>query len=192
MSENAPKSDASEAAAKPAPDAAAPQDPALTELVDQPAKVMRIGTMIKQLLDEVKSAPLDEAARNRLAEVHAASIAELEDGLAPELIAELRRLSLPLSADRAPSEAELRIAQAQLVGWLEGLFRGIQTALAAQELANKQMAARLAMRQLPAGTVIAPGVVIGENGEPQRAGAPGPQPQGGAGHLDPSSPGQYL
>lgn len=194
MSENAPKSDASEAAAKPAPDAAAPQDPALTELVDQPAKVMRIGTMIKQLLDEVKSAPLDEAARNRLAEVHAASIAELEDGLAPELIAELRRLSLPLSADRAPSEAELRIAQAQLVGWLEGLFRGIQTALAAQELANKQMAARLAMRQLPAGTVIAPGVVIGENGEPQRAGAPhpGPQSQGGAGHLDPSSPGQYL
>ncbi len=108
-----------------------------TSLVQQPAKVMRIGTMIKQLLDEVKSAPLDEAARVRLSEIYAQSIKELEDGLSPELVDELERLSLPFSADHAPSEAELRIAQAQLVGWLEGLFHGIQAAIFAQQVAAK-------------------------------------------------------
>ena len=112
-----------------------PGDP--TSLVQQPAKVMRIGTMIKQLLDEVKSAPLDEAARVRLSEIYAQSIKELEDGLSPELVEELERLSLPFSADHAPSEAELRIAQAQLVGWLEGLFHGIQAAIFAQQVAAK-------------------------------------------------------
>ena len=109
---------------------------AVTSLVQQPAKVMRIGSRIKQLLDEVKSAPLDEAARVRLREIHQQSIKELEEGLAPELIAELDRLSLPF-ADGAPSEAELRIAQAQLVGWLEGLFHGIQAALFAQQMSAK-------------------------------------------------------
>ena len=108
-----------------------------TALVQQPAKVMRIGTMIKQLLDEVKSAPLDEAARVRLSEIYAQSIKELEEGLSPELVEELERLSLPFSADQAPSEAELRIAQAQLVGWLEGLFHGIQAAIFAQQVAAK-------------------------------------------------------
>ncbi len=116
---------------------------ALTELVEQPAKVMRIGSMIKQLLDEVKEAPLDEAARQRLRHIHQRSIAELEDGLAPELIEELERLSLPFTEDSVPSESELRIAQAQLVGWLEGLFHGIQTALFAQ-----QMAARAAFDEM--------------------------------------------
>lgn len=192
MSENAPKTGVSEAATDHLPGGAPVQGATMAELVDQPAKVMRIGTMIKQLLDEVKSSPLDEAARARLAEIHTASITELEDGLAPELVAELQRLSSPLSAGNAPSDAELRIAQAQLVGWLEGLFRGIQTALAAQELANKQMAARLALHQLPAGTVIAPGVVVGENGEPQRAAQPGTHPTSGTGRTDPTSPGQYL
>ncbi len=115
----------------------------VAELVEQPAKVMRIGSMIKQLLDEVKSAPLDEAARQRLKQIHATSIKELEDGLAPELIEELERLSLPFTEDSVPSEAELRIAQAQLVGWLEGLFHGIQTALFAQ-----QMAARAQLEQM--------------------------------------------
>jgi len=110
--------------------------PSVTTLVPQPAKVMRIGSMIKQLLDEVKSAPLDEAARARLREIHQQSIKELEDGLAPELVAELDRLALPF-ADGAPSEAELRIAQAQLVGWLEGLFHGIQAALFAQQMSAK-------------------------------------------------------
>ncbi|HEU4338050.1 MAG TPA: proteasome activator, partial [Nocardioides sp.] len=90
----------------------------ITELVEQPAKVMRIGSMIRQLLEEVKAAPLDEASRNRLKEIHAASIKELESGLAPELVEELERLSLPFTEDGTPSEGELRIAQAQLVGWL--------------------------------------------------------------------------
>ena len=99
----------------------------LTELVEQPAKVMRIGSMIKQLLDEVRSAPLDEASRARLRDIHRRSVTELEDGLAPELRDELERLSLPFTDDVVPSDGELRIAQAQLVGWLEGLFHGIQT-----------------------------------------------------------------
>ncbi len=111
----------------------APQATPLTDLVEQPAKVMRIGGMIRQLLEEVKAAPLDEASRLRLREIHQQSIKELEDGLAPELVEELQRLSLPFDAE-APSEGELRIAQAQLVGWLEGLFHGIQAALYAQQV----------------------------------------------------------
>lgn len=117
--------------------------PSVADQVEQPAKVMRIGSMIKQLLDEVKSAPLDEAARQRLKQIHATSVKELEEGLAPELVEELERLSLPFTDDSIPSEAELRIAQAQLVGWLEGLFHGIQTALFAQ-----QMAARAQLEQM--------------------------------------------
>ncbi len=105
----------------------------LQDLVEQPAKVMRIGSMIRQLLEEVKASPLDEKSRIRLREIHQQSIKELEDGLAPELVDELERLSLPFS-EEAPSEAELRIAQAQLVGWLEGLFHGIQAALYAQQV----------------------------------------------------------
>ena len=115
----------------------------LAAQVEQPAKVMRIGTMVKQLLEEVRSAPLDEASRNRLKEIHESSIRELELGLAPELTEELHRLSLPFSDASAPSDAELRIAQAQLVGWLEGLFHGIQAALVAQ-----QMAARMELDQM--------------------------------------------
>src|SRR5215218_818359 len=105
----------------------------LGDLVEQPAKVMRIGGMIRQLLDEVKAAPLDEASRVRLRDIHLQSIKELEDGVAPELIEELDRLSLPFDGE-TPSESELRIAQAQLVGWLEGLFHGIQAALYAQQV----------------------------------------------------------
>lgn len=107
---------------------------ALSDLVEQPAKVMRIGSMIRQLLEEVKAAPLDVASRSRLREIYDQSIKELEDGLAPELVEELDRLSLPFDSD-SPSESELRIAQAQLVGWLEGLFHGIQAALYAQQVA---------------------------------------------------------
>ncbi|CAL9492617.1 Bacterial proteasome activator [Nocardiopsis dassonvillei] len=109
----------------------------LADMVEQPAKVMRIGSMIRQLLEEVKAAPLDEASRTRLKEIHTSSIKELEDGLAPELIDELDRLTLPFADGSAPSEAELRIAQAQLVGWLEGLFHGIQTTLFAQQMAAR-------------------------------------------------------
>ncbi|WP_200834388.1 bacterial proteasome activator family protein [Amycolatopsis alkalitolerans] len=121
------------------------------DLVEEPAKVMRIGTMIKQLLEEVRAAPLDDASRNRLREIHETSVKELEQALAPELQSELERLVQPFTDGSTPSDAELRIAQAQLVGWLEGLFHGIQTALFAQ-----QMAARVQLEQmrrgLPPGT----------------------------------------
>ena len=143
------------------------------EQVEQPAKVMRIGSMVKQLLEEVRTAPLDEAARERLAGIHTSSIAELSEGLAPELREELQRLTLPFGESTAPSDAELRVAQAQLVGWLEGLFHGIQTALFAQ-----QMAAKMAMEQ--------------RTGRPAIEGPPGPQGMPG-GPLGPSSgTGQYL
>jgi hypothetical protein len=122
----------------------------ITSQVEQPAKVMRIGTMIKQLLEEVRAAPLDEAGRKRLREIHEASIRELEAGLAPELRDELERLTLPFGGD-VPSEAELRIAQAQLVGWLEGLFHGIQTALYAQQAAARAQLEEMRRRSLPAG-----------------------------------------
>ncbi|HEU5157348.1 MAG TPA: bacterial proteasome activator family protein [Streptosporangiaceae bacterium] len=124
----------------------------ITEMVEQPAKVMRIGSMIRQLLDEVKAAPLDEASRARLKDIHASSIKELEDGLAPELVDELERLSLPFTEDTVPSEAELRIAQAQLVGWLEGLFHGIQTTLFAQQMAARAQLEQM-RRALPAGMI---------------------------------------
>jgi hypothetical protein len=114
------------------------EERSITDLVEQPAKVMRLGSMIKQLLEEVKSAPLDEASRARLATIHHRTIEELEQGLAPELVAELERLSLPFGEGDVPSEAELRIAQAQLVGWLEGLFHGIQAAMFAQQMAARQ------------------------------------------------------
>ncbi|BBX20606.1 bacterial proteasome activator [Mycolicibacter terrae] len=127
------------------PDADADEQ-SLTDLIEQPAKVMRIGTMIKQLLEEVRSAPLDDASRVRLREVHAASIRELEAAW-PRSCARLDRLTLPLRG-RHPSDAELRIAQAQLVGWLEGLFHGIQTALFAQ-----QMAARAQLEQMRHGAL---------------------------------------
>lgn len=121
-----------------------PDGERLPDLVAQPAKVMRIGSMIKQLLDEVRSAPLDDAGRVRLAEIHERSIAELKEGLSPEL----ERISLPFG-DESPSDAELRIAQAQLVGWLEGLFHGIQTALVAQQMAAQAQLSQ--MRALPPG-----------------------------------------
>ncbi len=128
----------------------------LTDMVEQPAKVMRIGTMIKQLLEEVRAAPLDDASRSRLKEIHKSSVRELEQGLAPELREELERLTLPFTDDSVPSDAELRIAQAQLVGWLEGLFHGIQTALFAQ-----QMAARAQLEQMRQGA-LPPGMHAGE------------------------------
>jgi Protein of unknown function (DUF2587) len=124
----------------------------VTEMVEQPAKVMRIGSMIRQLLEEVKSAPLDEKSRARLKEIHQNSIKELEDGLAPELVDELERLSLPFADDVTPSEAELRVAQAQLVGWLEGLFHGIQTTLFAQQMAARAQLEQM-RRALPPGAI---------------------------------------
>jgi antitoxin (DNA-binding transcriptional repressor) of toxin-antitoxin stability system len=123
----------------------------VADLVSQPDKVMRIGTMIKQLLEEVRAAPLDDASRVRLREIHRSSIRELSDGLAPELRAELERLSLPFDESHTPSDGELRIAQAQLVGWLEGLFHGLQTALFAQQMAARAQLEEMRRRALPSG-----------------------------------------
>jgi hypothetical protein len=131
--------------------------------VEQPAKVMRIGTMIKQLLEEVRQAPLDEAGRARLREIHESSIRELEEGLAPELREELERLTIPFGGD-VPSEAELRVAQAQLVGWLEGLFHGIQTALFAQQMAARAQLEEMRRRALPGGDGGQP-VIVGPGGQ---------------------------
>jgi hypothetical protein len=147
-----------------------------TDLVGQPGKVMRIGSMVKQLLEEVRTAPLDEAGRTRLAEIHRRSISELEQGLAPELIDELERITLPFG-DEAPTDAELRIAQAQLVGWLEGLFHGIQAALFAQQMAAQQQLQTM-RHELPPG----------HGGDSRHGSVPGTaanQPDGGP-------TGQYL
>ncbi|MGF7233356.1 MAG: bacterial proteasome activator family protein [Frankia sp.] len=138
-----------------APDAdptdAAEQAASLTSMVSQPDKVMRIGTMIKQLLEEVRAAPLDDASRIRLREIHRSSIKELADGLAPDLKDELDRLTLPFDEEQTPTDGELRIAQAQLVGWLEGLFHGIQTALFAQQMAARAQLEEMRRRALPSG-----------------------------------------
>ena len=107
------------------------------ELVSSPGAVMRVAGMVGKLVEEVRAAPLDDAGRSRLADIHERSIRELEQGLAPELREELHRITLPLSSDSAPSQAELRIAQAQLLGWLEGLFHGIQSAVLAQQMAAR-------------------------------------------------------
>jgi hypothetical protein len=141
---------------------------AVGESVSEPAKVMRIGAMVRQLLEEVRQAPLDEAGRTRLREIYEMSVKELAEGLSPELRDELAQFAMPFEAD-APSEAELRIAQAQLVGWLEGLFHGIQATLFAQQMAARAQLEELQRRGLP----------------------PGAQPgQGGQGIID--RPGTYL
>lgn len=166
MQESSPPSDAAEqqvivvGESRPAPSGA---------FVQQPAKVMRIGSMIRQLLEEVRNAPLDEAARARLRDIHARSLSELEDGLAPELVEELERLSLPFTDEAVPSEAELRIAQAQLVGWLEGLFHGIQTALFAQQMAARAQFEEMRRQAMPGAL---PGAGDG-SGEGQQGHGPG-------------------
>jgi hypothetical protein len=132
-------------------DAAPAEREDLSGAVEEPAKVMRIGMMIKQLLEEVRSADLDDASRGRLREIHASSLRELETALSPDLRAELERLVEPFATEEPPSAGELRIAQAQLVGWLEGLFHGIQTALVAQQMAAKVQLEQM-RRGLPSGS----------------------------------------
>ena len=134
-----------------------------TNSVTEPAKVMRIGSMVKQLLEEVRHAPLDEASRERLAEIYERSVVELSEALSPDLQQELKMLTLPFDDGSVPSESELRVAQAQLVGWLEGLFHGIQATLFAQQLAARQQLEQ--MRQLPPGAQM-PGMP----GQPTAAG----------------------
>ena len=137
------------------PAAAGPGQPAegadQRETVEEPAKVMRIGSMIKQLLEEVRAAPIDEASRAHLRDIYETSVHELAQGLSPDLAAELERVKIPFQ-EGTPSEAELRIAQAQLVGWLEGLFHGIQATLFAQQMAARNQLEDMRRRGLPAGT----------------------------------------
>jgi hypothetical protein len=139
------------------------------DAVTSPAKVMRIGSMVKSLLEEVRAAPLDEPSRERLAEIYERSITELSDALSPDLQQELKMLALPFRDGEVPSEAEIRVAKAQLVGWLEGLFHGIQATLFAQQLAARQQFEQI--RQLP----------------PGQGGLPGPPDQ-----RPPDRPGTYL
>jgi hypothetical protein len=143
------------------------------EFIEQPAKVMRVGTMLKQLLDEVRSATLDEASRDRLRDIYETSVRELGSALSPDLRDELGRLALPFSDDEStpPSAPEIQIAQAQLVGWLEGLIQGIQATLFAQQMQAQQQLANM-RGQLPPGA---------------RTGGPG---SGGDGVIE--RPGTYL
>jgi Protein of unknown function (DUF2587) len=138
-------------------DGSAPGESESTELlereaVEQPAKVMRIGSMIKQLLEEVRQAPLDDKSRSRLREIYDTSVHELSEGLSPDLREELGRMASPFGPDEVPSESELRVAQAQLVGWLEGLFHGIQATLFAQQMAARAQLEQMRQRSLPAGS----------------------------------------
>ncbi len=120
------------------------------ESIEQPAKLLRIGSMVKQLLEEVRQAPLDEASRTRLREIYEQSVRELAEGLSPDLVAELDRMSIPFET-ATPSDAELRVAHAQLVGWLEGLFHGIQATLVAQQVAARAQLDEMRQRSLPQG-----------------------------------------
>jgi len=153
-------------------------DGPVTETVSEPAKVMRVGSMIKQLLDEVKSAPLDDRSRERLARIYQRSIEELAGSLSPDLATELRAMALPFEEGIVPSDAELRVAQAQLVGWLEGLFHGIQATLFAQQIAARQQLEQMRQQLGPGGMR---GMVPG-----------GPMGQPGAEPGQPERPGTYL
>ena len=122
----------------------------IVEAIEHPAKVMRIGSMIKQLLDEVHQAELDPPSRVRMKEVYEISVRELAGTLSPDLQEELGRLALPFSTEE-PTDAELRVAQAQLVGWLEGLFHGIQATLFAQQMAAQSQLEQMRRNGLPPG-----------------------------------------
>ncbi len=162
-------------------DDAAGSERSPANVIEEPAKVMRIGGMIKKLLEEVRDAPLDDAARSRLAEIHERSLTELEEGLSPDLVDELHRITLPFTDDPVPSDPELRVAQAQLVVCLEGLFHGIQTALVAQQMAAQSQLSQM-RRALPPGAMPT---------SPAAPGMPG-RPDGQEPHDGRPTPGQYL
>ncbi len=143
---------------------AAPEETGPTNAIAEPAKVMRIGAMIRQLLEEVRTTELDAGGRDRLKEIYETSVAELSETLSPDLREELDRLTPPFDEGEAPSESELRIAQAQLVGWLEGLFHGIQATLMAQQAQAQQQLMQMnsqrgQAQELPKGTPPAGGGV---------------------------------
>jgi Protein of unknown function (DUF2587) len=163
-----------EVVAGPGPVAQAEEPPATS--INEPAKVMRIGSMIKLLLEEVRQAPLDDRSRVRLREIFETSVRELSTALSPDLTEELQQLALPFHDNEIPSDAELRVAQAQLVGWLEGLFHGIQATLVAQQMAAQNQLAMMRQRGLPPGAM-----------PPDAMGAAGP-----SGQPDEARSGTYL
>ena len=146
------------------------------ERIDSPAKIIRVGSMVKQLLEELRNTPLDEAARDHMVDIYGRSVDELQASLSPDLAEELDRLAPDFDGDEVPSEATLRIAQAQLVGWLEGLFHGIQATLVAQQMAARQQLEGV-RGQLPG-----PGGIQGQTEGPMGGcpppGAPGRGPTG--------------
>lgn len=147
------------------------QDGRAAETITEPAKLLRIASMVRELLDETRQASLDEAGRARLADVYHRAVGELREVLSPDLQEELGDLAPPL--EEVPSESEIRVAQAQLVGWLEGLFHGIQAAMFAQQAAARQQFEELRRRGL-----------VSQNPQPP---APGEQPG-----EPPGRAGQYL
>ncbi len=152
------------------------------ESIASPAKVMRLGTMMKQLLEEVRAADLDEASRDRMRDIYETSVGELGSSLSPDLREELGRLALPFTDDEIPTSAELQIAQAQLVGWLEGLIQGIQATLFAQQMMAQQQFAQM-RGQLQPGQAVP--------GGPSPAGGM-PQPGGPQAATPDDRPGTYL
>ena len=128
-----------------------------SEQISSPTKLIRIASMVRSMLDEVRRAPLDDAGRKRLKEIHERSLEELESVLSPDLQQELSEVVLPLTSDD-PTESELRLAQAQVVGWLEGLFHGIQATLFTQQAAAQGQLEQMRRRALeqPPGTPAGP------------------------------------
>ncbi|HET9248321.1 MAG TPA: proteasome activator [Actinomycetota bacterium] len=174
-------SDPQEPAAAPPPMQAVPVDPsqaqaqpAATEAITEPAKLLRIASMVRELLEETRHASMDDAGRKRLVEVYHRSIEELGESVSPDLKGELQELVPPL--DGVPTESEMRVAQAQLVGWLEGLFHGIQAAMFAQQMAARQQFEEIRRR----------GLMAQNPQDPQAQGGPQEPPQ----HAP--RPGQYL
>jgi hypothetical protein len=130
--------------------AEAPNEP--DQPITEPTKLIRIASMTRAMLEEVRQAPLDEEGRKRLSEIHQQSLAELREVLSPELAQEFDEVFPPFDAEQTPSESVIRVAQAQLIGWLEGLFHGIQATLFSQ-----QMAARAQLAEMQQQPRIAPG-----------------------------------
>ena len=151
-----------------------PGEPEEQQAVSQPGKLIRIASMIRELVEEVRQAPLDEGGAARLATAYRSAVDQLHTVLSEDLREELEALALPLES--GASQAEVRIAQAQLLGWLEGLFHGIQAALFAQQMQAQAALEEVRRRQLPSGP-----------GGPH-FGAPGP----GGPPTEPPSGGQYL
>ncbi|MDP3983919.1 MAG: DUF2587 domain-containing protein [Acidimicrobiia bacterium] len=125
-------------------------DPEQSSAIRSPSKLIRIASMTLAMLEEVRQAPLDDQGRTRLAAVHGATLDELRDMLPEELLEEFNEIMVPLD-QRGPSEAELRIAQAQLIGWLEGLFHGIQASLFSQQMAAQAQLQEMQRRALGKG-----------------------------------------